>query len=71
MKDWSKNQRQLMAEFLSNTAVLVIGLGLINPLFFPVKDIVQLIKQIVMAVIVILVLLINAFVLIKENGATD
>ena len=60
-----------MAEFLSNTAVLVIGLGLVNPLFFPVKDIVQLIKQIAMAVLVILVLLINAFVLIKQNGATD
>jgi len=71
MKDWSKNQRQLMAEFLSNTAVLVIGLGLVNPLFFPVKDIVQLIKQIAMAVLVILVLLINAFVLIKENGTAD
>jgi len=42
---WNKSQRQLMAEFLSNTAVLVIGIGLVNPLFFPVKDAIQVVKH--------------------------
>ena len=42
---WNKNQRQLAAEFLSNTAVLVIGIGLVNPLFFPIKDVIQIVKQ--------------------------
>lgn len=59
-------QKQIMAEFFINTAVALVAVGIINPLFLPQENTSMLILQISFSITITFVILFIGIYLLRK-----
>lgn len=60
MRKLNKDQRFILSEFYIGLSIAWLSVGVISPLFIPVKNVIQLIAQVVVSSIIAVILVLSA-----------